>query len=162
VISILHFALPVLHFAFSSDQKMQNAKQATQNAKRRSAMRKRTSLISLFALPAVAAFGLAPATDAPGRDPNVQPAKVADGVRSVPPYPVLWPEMPAGPNKDVYLNACVTCHSQLYVLTQPRFSRKVWMAEIDKMKTSYGAQFDDKVMPQIADYLVAIRGTNGK
>ena len=30
------------------------------------------------------------------------------------------------------------------------------------MKKSYGAQFDDKVMPQIVDYLVAIRGADGK
>lgn len=125
-------------------------------------MRRLMPLISLIALPAVAAFGLAPTSDAPAKDPKVQPAQVADGVRSVPAYPVLWPEMPAGPNKDVYLNACVTCHSQLYVLMQPRFSRKVWTAEVDKMKKTYGAQFDDKAMPQIVDYLVAIRGAEGR
>ena len=85
-------------------------------------MRKLTSLISLIALPAVAAFGLTAKSDAPAKDSRVEPAQVADGVRSrSPPYPVLWPEMPVGPNKDVYLNACVTCHSQLYVLHAAAF-----------------------------------------
>lgn len=101
------------------------------------------------------------AADAPAKDPKVQPATVADGVRSVPQYPVIWPPMPDGPGKDVYYNNCVTCHSQYYVLMQPPFSRKVWTAEVEKMKKPYGAMIDDKVIPQIVDYLVSVRG-NGK
>ena len=81
---------------------------------------------------------LATASDAPPKDGKVEPAQVAYGVRSVSAYPVIWPEMPAGPNKDVYLNNCVTCHSQYYVLMQPPFSRKVWTAEVEKMKKTYG------------------------
>lgn len=115
------------------------------------------SILSLVAL-TMAASRVAPASDAPLKDPKVEPAQVADGVRSVPAYPVVWPDMPAGPDKDVYLANCVTCHSQRYVLTQPPFSRKVWTAEVDKMKKSYGAPIDDKVMPQIVNYLVLIRG----
>lgn len=105
---------------------------------------------------------LALASDAPAKDAKVEPAQVVDGVRSVPAYPVIWPEMPAGPNKDVYLSNCVACHSQYYVLMQPPFSRKVWMTEVEKMKKTYGAAIDDKVMPQIVDYLVSVRGVHAK
>jgi mono/diheme cytochrome c family protein len=114
----------------------------------------------LLALTGLTALTLANDAAAPASDTKVEPAQVANGVRSVPAYPVIWPEMPAGPNKDVYLANCVTCHSQRYVLMQPPFSRKVWTAEVAKMKTAYGATtMDDKVMPQIVDYLMAVRGT---
>ena len=115
-------------------------------------MRKR--LFALLPLP----LCLLAAAPAPSKDPKVEPAQVVDGVRSIPTLPVLWPEMPPGPNKNVYLANCVTCHSQRYVLMQPPFSRKTWTAEVQKMKKPYGAMIDDKVMPQIVDYLVAIRG----
>ena len=92
-------------------------------------------------------------------DANVQHAQVVDGVRSVPVYPVIWPEMPAGPNKNLYLSNCVSCHSQLYVLMPPSFSRKVWTTEVQKMKQSYGATIEDANIPPIVDYLVFIRGT---
>ena len=87
-----------------------------------------------------------------------QPAQVVNGVYSVPAYPVLWPEMPPGPNKDVYESNCVTCHSQLYVLMQPDFSRATWTSEVEKMKKSYGAPIEDAKIPLIVDYLVSVRG----
>ena len=87
-----------------------------------------------------------------------QPAEIVDGVYSVPPYPVFWPEMPPGVNKDVYLANCVACHSQLYVLSQPPFSRATWTREVQKMKESYGAPIEDAKIPLIVDYLVSIRG----
>lgn len=125
-------------------------------------MRINSLLTGMIVVTALLSLRLVAASDAPQKDVKVEPAKVVDGVRSVPAYPVLWPEMPAGPNKDVYLNNCVTCHSQLYVLMQPPFSRKVWTAEVEKMKKTYGAAIDDKVMPQIVDYLVSIRGVHGQ
>lgn len=104
---------------------------------------------------AIAAAGIGAAGD----QAKLQPAQVENGVRSVPAYPVVWPEMPPGPNRDLYLANCVTCHSQLYVLMQPPFPRATWIAEVDKMKKTYGAQMEDKNMPPIVDYLVSIRGT---
>lgn len=115
----------------------------------------RKALLAFLPLP-LCLLGAAP--EPASKDTKVEPAQVVDGVRSVPAYPVIWPEMPDGPNKDVYLANCVTCHSQRYVLMQPRFTRKVWTAEVDKMKKSYGAMMDDKVMPSIVDYLIAING----
>jgi hypothetical protein len=120
-------------------------------------MQMKFALLGLIIMAALLAMKFASAADAPVK---VQPATVTDGLRSVPDYPVIWPEMPAGPNKDVYLANCVTCHSQYYVLTQPPFSSKVWTGEVEKMKKTYGAMIDDAVMPQIVDYLVAIRGKN--
>ena len=121
-------------------------------------MRTKTYLFIAATALASAALVSAQKDASPPSDPHVQPAQVVNGVRSVPAYPVLWPEMPAGPNKDIYLANCVTCHSQLYVLTQPPFTRKVWTAEVDKMKKSYGAPIDDANMPKIVDYLVAVHG----
>lgn len=122
-------------------------------------MRINNPLIGTITLASLLVLGVAIAADGPAKDSKVQPATVADGVRSVPQYPVIWPEMPAGPNKDLYLANCVTCHSQYYVLMQPPFSRKIWTAEVEKMKKTYGAMIDDKAMPPIVDYLYTIRGT---
>lgn len=111
-------------------------------------------------LAAAVTFGCdgARSTVADHSDSKPQPAEVVNGVYSVPTYPVLWPEMPAGPNKDVYESNCVTCHSQLYVLMQPAFSRTTWTNEVEKMKKSYGAPIEDAKIPLIVDYLVSVRG----
>lgn len=125
-------------------------------------MRKIVLLIPLCIVAAGTTYNFAepaPSAAPASKDPAVQPAQVKDGVRSVPAYPILWPDMPAGPNKDVYLANCVTCHTQEYVLMQPNFSRKVWTAEVEKMKKSYGAPIDDAKMPQIVEYLLSFRGT---
>src|SRR6185437_7594058 len=37
---------------------------------------------------------------------------------------------------------CLSCHSTETILNQPALSRDVWEAEIDKMRTAYGAQID--------------------
>jgi cytochrome c5 len=124
-------------------------------------MRKQLRLISMLLIPVAGALALAAPEPAPRpatADAAVQPAQVADGVRSVPAYPVVWPDMPNGPGKDIYLANCVTCHSQLYVLMQPNFPRKTWQAEVEKMKKTYGALIDDKNMPSIVDYLMSFRG----
>lgn len=125
-------------------------------------MRIKTIVGGTILMSGLVAPRLTASSDVSPADTKVEAATVADGVRSVPSYPVLWPEMPAGPNKDVYLNNCVTCHSQYYVLMQPPFGRKVWTAEVEKMKKTYGAAIDDKVMPQIVDYLMSVRGSSGK
>ena len=121
-------------------------------------MLKSLSRVGLLLCVAAIGASCAQSTVTNPRDPNVQHAQVVDGVRSVPVYPVIWPEMPAGPNKNLYLSNCVVCHSQLYVLMQPPFSRKIWTAEVQKMKQSYGATIEDANIPPIVDYLVAIRG----
>lgn len=83
----------------------------------------------------------------------------ASSVHSIP-YPMVAPpDLPDGPGKDSFSANCVICHSHRYVLMQPKFSKKVWTAEVDKMRKTYGATIPEDQVPQIIDYLVAIRGS---
>jgi hypothetical protein len=65
------------------------------------------------------------------------------------------PELPPGPGRDVFATQCVICHSPRYVSMQPRFSRKVWKAEVQKMVKAYKAPISEQDEAQIVDYLVA-------
>src|SRR6266852_797292 len=49
--------------------------------------------------------------------------------------------------------------SPIHTITmQPRFSRTVWLAEVNKMKNVYGAHISDEQVLKIKDYLVSING----
>jgi mono/diheme cytochrome c family protein len=72
--------------------------------------------------------------------------------------PTIQSELPPGPGRDTVAVACILCHSPRYITTQPPFKRAVWVAEVDKMRKTYGAPVDDAQAAQIVDYLVAIRG----
>lgn len=73
--------------------------------------------------------------------------------------PDLSPELPDAPGRaELYAN-CLTCHSSRYVASQPRFPRKTWQAEVDKMRSVYGAPVPADDAPKIVDYLVATRGS---
>ena len=91
-------------------------------------------------------------------DPKVVPAKVAGSVHSIGVPSIAPPELPDGPNKEVYLSACMICHTPRYVTMQPAFSKKTWTAEVEKMKKVYGAPLSDAQMPLIVDYLMSVRG----
>jgi hypothetical protein len=53
----------------------------------------------------------------------------------------------------------VVCHSTRYITMQPAFPRAVWVAEVDKMRKTFGAPVTEEQAKTIVDYLVAIRGT---
>jgi cytochrome c5 len=97
-------------------------------------------------------------TSQPSSAPGVQPAVVKDGVHSITMIDVPPPILPDGPGKDVYMVACALCHTQRYVTMQPRFSRKAWTDEVNKMITTYKAQIPPDQVPTIVDYLTSIRG----
>jgi cytochrome c5 len=61
-----------------------------------------------------------------------------------------------GPGADVVNNNCLACHSAGMVLTQPRLSRAVWQAEVEKMRNTYKAPVDAKDIPAIVDYLASL------
>ena len=67
--------------------------------------------------------------------------------------------MNEGPHRDVYLKNCVSCHTTRYVTMQPRFSQKVWKAEVTKMVTAYKAPVTPADQNQIVEYLTAAYGT---
>lgn len=108
----------------------------------------------LFLLLPIASLALFIAAD----DPKPSPAKVDGTVHSISvPYGNF--ELPAGPNVDVYLANCVSCHTSRYVSNQPSFPRKTWEAEVTKMVKMYGAPIDEEKQKLIVDYLMTVRGT---
>ncbi|HEV2328372.1 MAG TPA: c-type cytochrome [Verrucomicrobiae bacterium] len=54
---------------------------------------------------------------------------------------------------------CLTCHSALYVLTQPPLSYQAWTAEVVKMQHLYGAPIPTNQISEIARYLAINYGT---
>jgi hypothetical protein len=55
---------------------------------------------------------------------------------------------------------CLSCHSTETILNQPALSRDVWKAEIDKMRTVFGAQIDPEEDDGILAYLTTINGVS--
>lgn len=66
--------------------------------------------------------------------------------------------IPPGPNVNTYTRNCLICHSERYVLMQPRFPKTVWEKEVKKMVDSYGAPIPESDQPLIVQYLMAVRG----
>ena len=71
------------------------------------------------------------------------------------------PVFPPGPGREVFVTACVVCHSPRYITMQPPFFRTAWKGEVNKMKDVYGAHISDEQVSTITDYLVSINGTTG-
>ena len=90
---------------------------------------------------------------------SAQTTQGASSVHSIPYPQVAPPNLPDGPGIDAFKANCVICHTYRYVTTQPKFSKKVWTAEVDKMRKTYGAPIPEDQVPAIVDYLVAIRGS---
>ncbi len=68
------------------------------------------------------------------------------------------PEIPQGPNLQVYENNGLLCHTARYVSMQPHFSKVVWQAEVKKMADAYGAPISESDQALIVEYLVAVKG----
>lgn len=92
----------------------------------------------------------------------VTPAKVSDdGVRSIE-LPAVAVDLPDAPGKNLIAANCMICHSPQYILMQPNLPRKTWEASVDKMRKTFGAPVPENLVPEIVDYLVAIRGVQEK
>lgn len=87
-----------------------------------------------------------------------QPAAGAGAVKQIALPQIAPPDLPEGPGKEAYVIQCGICHTQRYVTMQPRFSRKVWTDEVNKMINTYKAQVPPEQVAPIVDYLVSIRG----
>ena len=86
----------------------------------------------------------------------VQPAAVQGAVHSID-LPVYEPEMPEGPNRNLFLNSCTMCHSGRYVLMQFPLGKAKWTAEVEKMKKAFGCPVDLTQAKKLVEYLTAIR-----
>jgi cytochrome c5 len=73
--------------------------------------------------------------------------------------PVIAPDLPDGKGLAAVNAACTMCHSTRYITMQPNFPRKTWIANVDKMRKTFGAPVSDQQAAEIVDYLIAVRGT---
>ena len=68
------------------------------------------------------------------------------------------PEIPPGPNVEIYSKHCLLCHTARYVAMQPGFPKSVWQSEVKKMVDAYGAPIPDADQVLIVEYLVVVKG----
>ena len=66
--------------------------------------------------------------------------------------------LPDRPNAEAVDRNCLSCHSSETILNQPALSRDIWAAEIDKMRTAFGAQISSDSDDAILAYLTTING----
>ena len=72
--------------------------------------------------------------------------------------PVSPTQFPPGPGADIATSQCLICHSADMVLLQPRLTREQWIAEINKMRSAFGAPIPANQIEVVADYLDSIGG----
>ena len=63
------------------------------------------------------------------------------------------------PGVDLANGQCLTCHSADYIATQPPKGRDFWKAEVEKMKSKYGAPIPPEVMSTLIGYFARNYGT---
>ena len=66
--------------------------------------------------------------------------------------------LPDRANAEAVDRNCLLCHSAETILNQPGLSRDIWKAEIDKMRTDFGAQISPDADDAILTYLTSISG----
>jgi hypothetical protein len=103
------------------------------------------------------ALGLvfAPAAMAKGKHKAIQPMTGETARIELPPGDDVLPDRRHAEAVD---RNCLSCHSTETILNQPALSRDVWKAEIDKMRTAFGAQIDPDADDDILAYLTSING----
>jgi mono/diheme cytochrome c family protein len=65
---------------------------------------------------------------------------------------------PPGAGAEIANSQCMICHSAGMVTRQPPLRFGEWKAEINKMRTVYGAPMPAEQVEELAKYLTAIRG----
>jgi hypothetical protein len=102
---------------------------------------------------------------APGLGALRQPAPLRfatqkASVYEVGPFPLSRTTLRPGPDDDRQLVEvyCVGCHSTSYIAMQPPLPRATWEAEVQKMRSAYGAVIPDAAAARIAAYLASYYG----
>jgi cytochrome c5 len=120
---------------------------------------------ALFVAKLLIVFGVAMTVAAAAQQPSRPSAKASMAAKGpvheieLPQYP---PDLPDGPNKAAFDQKCLLCHSARYVTMQPRFPKAAWEKTVKKMVDAYGAPISPAEQQQVVEYLVAIRGPEGK
>ena len=87
----------------------------------------------------------------PASAQSTHPAPIAIHSVSVE-LPASQASFPPGPGSDI-AGKCLICHSAGMVLKQPALTQTEWTAEINKMRTVYGAPIDDSEVAALSAYL---------
>lgn len=69
--------------------------------------------------------------------------------------PVSQSSFPPGPGSEL-TGKCLICHSAGMVLKQPALTQAEWTAEINKMRTVYGAPIDDSDIAPLSAYFTKV------
>ncbi len=68
-----------------------------------------------------------------------------------------------GPGRDAVAAACATCHTLVYIPMNSHFmAPEAWQAEVNKMRTAFGAPISDAAANAIVAYLVSNYGARPK
>jgi mono/diheme cytochrome c family protein len=60
---------------------------------------------------------------------------------------------------DIANSQCLICHSAGMVLRQPALTHDQWVAEVNKMRSSYGAPIPAEQVEALASYLASLSGS---
>lgn len=71
--------------------------------------------------------------------------------------PRYQPNLPSGPGRQAFATACLGCHTDRYIATQPPFPAAKWEAEVKKMVATYGCYVTDDQVSDIAQYCVFLQ-----
>src|SRR4051812_8693060 len=71
--------------------------------------------------------------------------------------PHYQPDLPMGPNRDVFAASCLPCHSLRYIIMQPAMPAAKWEAVVKKMMANYNAPVADDQIATIVQYIVAAK-----
>ena len=69
--------------------------------------------------------------------------------------PVSHSSFPPGPGSEL-TGKCLICHSAGMVLKQPALTKAEWTAEINKMRSVYGAPIDDSDVEPLSVYFTKV------
>jgi len=100
------------------------------------------------------AMAMAMAASLPSMAQDHKPPPIAIHSVSVE-LPASQAVFPPGPGSDI-AGKCLICHSAGMVLRQPALSQVEWKAEINKMRTAYGAPIDDSEVDVLSTYLTKV------
>ncbi|ULU25417.1 cytochrome c [Dyella terrae] len=85
---------------------------------------------------------------------SAHPAPIAIHSVSVD-LPASQSSFPPGLGSDI-AGKCLICHSAGMVLKQPALTQTEWTAEINKMRTAYGAPIEDSEVAVLSAYLTKV------
>jgi mono/diheme cytochrome c family protein len=70
--------------------------------------------------------------------------------------PISETAFPEGPGSEIATGQCLICHSAGMILKQPPLTQEQWLAEINKMRSAFGAPIPADQIDALAGYLYRI------